>query len=149
MNFINQENIFTTKQLWKYIKLLGNDYRPKEIVVIETRFDIIKYIFKSLLFSRIILEILLGKIEGLYLPILDRVYIFVFSQNDDGEDKQSKQLYSLHALTHELRHRWQKHNKLPPNEEDADEFATNFINKNSPQISRIMKWKDEWEVEEE
>ena len=92
----------------------------------------------------------LGKVEGAYIGLLDTVVIYIFSQTDDKEDIQSKQLYSLHALSRELRHRWQKQNNYKGNEEDdADQFATQFINKNSRKISKIMSWDDEWEVEEE
>ncbi len=77
-------------------------------------------------------------------------YLYLFSENDDGDDKQSKQLYSIHALTHEVRHRWQIRNNYAGDEEiDADEFATKFVNQNSKIIKKIMNWDDEWEVEEE
>jgi hypothetical protein len=34
-------------------------------------------------------------------------------------------------------------------EEDCDEFATRYLDENSNFFSRVMKWEDEWEVEEE
>jgi hypothetical protein len=151
MDIINCGNIFTNKQLYKYIKFLGTDYIPNKIVICEKRTDIFKYIkhtFISIIGYRIF-QILFGQIEGIYNPSFDLAIIYVFSENDDGDDLQSKQLYSLHAITHELRHRYQVVNKLKISEKDADEFATSFVNNNSEKISKIMKWKDEWEVEEE
>lgn len=95
---------------------------------------------------------MLGKDEGHFYITSDLICIFVFSENDDGDNKQSYQLYSLHALCHELRHRhqWANKSKLSEDEEekDADNFATNFMKDNSKKIKKIMKWKSEWEVEE-
>jgi hypothetical protein len=50
---------------------------------------------------------------------------------------------------HELRHRYQVRNRKKVSEEDADRYASGFVNKRSGLISKIMGWKDEWEVEEE
>ncbi|MCD2348129.1 hypothetical protein [Clostridium guangxiense] len=132
MNIINPQNYFTNKQIQKIIKLLGNNYRPNCIVIYETRTDVLKSMFRySEVFTSFIF-ILLGKIEGLFYQPKNRVSVFIFSENDDGDDKESKQLYSLHALL-----------------EDCDRFATSFLDIHSKEISKIMKWKEEWTVEEE
>ncbi|SHK46853.1 hypothetical protein [Desulforamulus aeronauticus] len=151
MKIINNQNILTNKQIESIIKLLGKDYTPQRIFVYETRFDLIKYYPQSFNFS---LEEFRGELEGSYDPAADIVYLCIFSQTDDGDDLHSKQLYSLHALAHELRHRYQYvNNRLfhddAKSEKDADTFATNFINRNSSKISKIMGWQEEWTVEEE
>jgi len=151
MKIINPQNIINSQQIAGMIKLLGEDYKPQSMVVYETRWDIIRFFPKCYNFA---LEELLGKLEGAYNEATDTVYLFIFVQTDDGDDVHSKQLYSLHALVHELRHRFQTvTNYLTGDdvraEEDADQFATAFINQNSRQISKIMNWQDEWTVEEE
>ncbi|MEG6520586.1 hypothetical protein [Desulfotomaculum sp. 1211_IL3151] len=151
MKIINNQNIITNKQIEQLIKLLGKDYRPKTVVVYETRLDIFKFFSRSLSFS---LEELRGDLEGTYDEATDTAAIYIFVQTDDGDDRHSKQLYSLHALVHELRHRFQYVNSFLTNndeksEQDADQFATRFINGNSHRISKIMNWPDEWTVEEE
>ncbi|AQS58638.1 hypothetical protein [Desulforamulus ferrireducens] len=151
MKIINRQNILTNKQIESVIKLMGKDYQPKKIFVYETRFDLIRYYPRCFNFS---LEEFRGELEGSYDPDEDTVYLCVFAQTDDGDDVHSKQLYSLHALAHELRHRYQYvNNRLfhddKKSEKDADNFATNFINRNSRKISKIMGWSQEWTVEEE
>lgn len=151
MDIISNGKIFKDRQLISFINLLGTDYRPRRIIIYESRLDILKFYLRCFNFS---FEELLGKLEGSYNESDDTVYICVFAQNDDGDDMHSKQLYSMHALAHELRHRYQARKDLytdddNKSEEDADRFATNFINKNSYNISKIMGWKDEWTVEEE
>lgn len=151
MILINKENIISNKQIKKLIKLLGDDYSPKKIIVFETKFDVI---IKSYQLDPIqMIMVLLGRIEGTYYGFRDKVYIYIFSENDDGNDIHSKQFYSLHVLLHELRHRWQRVNKSDmvgkDRENDADKFATDYLNNNSKIISDIMGWEDEWEIEEE
>lgn len=141
----HEEIYFTKKQIKKFLKLFDKTYRPKKIIIYEKRIDL----FKNLLpvgFS--FLPVLLGKTEGFYNMISDTLCVFVFSENDDGEDQQSFQLYTLHALCHELRHRFQYQTYRMMSEEDADQFATQFMDKNSHAIKKIMRWEDEWEVEE-
>lgn len=154
MKIINNQNYFTDKQLTKIINHLDTYYYPEMIILYETRLDLLRYIFKiniieslSILFD---IFVWAGKREGFYIPSSDTVMVFIFSENDDGYNRHSKQLYSLHALLHELRHRQQFMTDYKGNEEDdADLFATEFINDNSKILSKIMNWKDEWEVEEE
>jgi len=151
MRIINNQNIITNKQIESIIKVLGRNFKPRRIVIYETRLDMLKFYPVCFNFS---FEEFSGKLEGSYDESFDTVYICVFSQTDDGDDLHSKQLYSVHALVHELRHRYQSvKNFLTDNDEkaekDADKFATNFINNNSHKISKIMNWKDEWTVEEE
>lgn len=151
MNILNKQNFITNEQIEKLIKLLGKDYRPKLLVVYETRWDLLKYYPQCFNFS---LEELRGQLEGSYDEATDTAYICIFSQTDDGDDHHSKQLYSLHALIHELRHRYQYVNNYlrqddARSEQDADRFATRFINGNSRKISQIMHWKGEWTVEED
>lgn len=151
MKIINNQKIFTNHQIESIIKLLGKDYEPSTIIIYETRLDMLKFYPSCFNFS---LEEFCGKLEGSYDELTDIVYICVFAQTDDGNNIHSKQLYSLHALAHELRHRYQYvKNFLTKDdiksEKDADRFATNFINHNSSKISKIMHWQDEWTVEEE
>ena len=151
MKIINNQNMITNLQIEKLVKLLGKDYRPKKIVVYETRLDLFKFYPLCFNFS---LEELRGELEGSYDESTDTAYICIFVQTDDGDNLHSMQLYSLHALVHELRHRYQYvHNYLrrddDKSEKDADRFATRFINSNSRKISQIMNWSQEWTVEEE
>jgi len=147
MKVINKNNIISSKKIFNICNLLNIDYLPRKIIIYETRFDVLK---SFLILDPIsLIMTLLGKIEGTYNILFDRVCIFIFSENDDGDDIHSKQFYSLHALLHELRHRHQWKNSRNLNEDDADEFATNFLNNNSEKISKIMGWEDEWEIEEE
>ena len=153
MIIVNNGNIFTDKQLKKIIRFLGKDYEPRKIVIYETRFDMFRHYFQCFNFS---IEEILGKLEGSYDQATDTVFICVFAQNDDGDDLHSKQLYSIHALAHELRHRYQAVKNFltseaddDRSEEDADRFATKFVNHNAGKIKEIMGWEDEWTVEEE
>ncbi|MTI79643.1 MAG: hypothetical protein FH758_02000 [Firmicutes bacterium] len=151
MKIINKQNIITNKQIDNIIRLLGKDYQPSKIVIYETRFDMLRYYPLCFNFT---FEEFRGELEGSYDQYSDVVYICIYSQTDDGDDLHSKQLYSLHALCHELRHRYQYVNDFMfdddvKSEKDADKFATKTINNKSRQISKIMGWKDEWTVEEE
>jgi len=146
----NNERCITNKQLKKILRFLGNEYKPSQIVVCENRIDILRLgIVHCLIeiFSFRIFSILLCKIEGIYTPAFNKVCVFVFAQEYD--DFHSKQLYSLHALLHELRHSYQYLKGIKLNESDCDNFATKFLNNNSEKVKEIMGWKDEWEVEEE
>lgn len=151
MEILNSQNIITNQQIQSFINILGKDYEPRRIFVYETKSDVIRYYPVCFNLS---LEELRGEIEGSYDESTDTVYICVFAQTDDGDDLHSKQLYSLHALAHELRHRYQAVKNFLTNddelsEKDADNFATKFINSNSAMISSIMNWQDEWTVGEE
>lgn len=147
MNIINKRQYyFNQKQIQQFLKLFEEDYIPKAIVIYEKRIDLFKNLFPIFLD---LFPVISGRDEGHYYTSLDIICIFVFSENDDGENKQSYQLYALHALCHELRHRYQRTKGLTNySEEDADEFATKFMADNSKKIKKIMKWKNEWEVEE-
>lgn len=150
MNIINKRQYyFKPKQIKQFLMLFEEDYIPSTIIIYEKRMDLFKNLFPILLD---LFTIILGKDEGHFYMRSDLICIFVFSENDDGDNNQSYQLYSLHALCHELRHRhqWANKFKLSEDEEekDADNFATNFMKDNSKKIKKIMKWKNEWEVEE-
>ncbi|KAF1086238.1 hypothetical protein SPSYN_00982 [Sporotomaculum syntrophicum] len=151
MKIINNQNFITNRQILDIIQLLGKEYAPHTIVLYETRLDMFKFFPRCFNFA---LDEFSGQLEGVYEESTDTVYIFIFVQTDDGDDVHSRQLYSLHALMHELRHRFQAvTNYLTCDdtraEQDADQFATSFINERSRQISKIMNWPDEWTVEEE
>lgn len=145
----NREFYFTRKQIKKFLKLVHKEYLPQTIIIYEKRIDLFKNMAPI---GLSFLPILFGKTEGFYNLNTDTVCLFVFSENDDGEDKQSFQLYALHALCHELRHRFlYKTNQVmneEEEEEDADSFATKFMDEHSHSIKSIMNWEDEWEVEE-
>lgn len=95
MNIINSQTYFSNKQLRKIIKFLDSSYKPDCIIIYETRRDVLKNMFKySEVFTSLI-SILLGKTEGLFWQPKNRVSVFVFSENDDGDDRESKQLYSF------------------------------------------------------
>lgn len=150
MEIINNQNIITNRQISDIIQLLGQEYAPHTIVVYETRLDILKFFPRCFNFA---LDEFSGELEGVYEESTDTVYIFIFVQTDDGDDVHSRQLYSLHALMHELRHRFQTVTNYLAHDEnqaeqDADQFATSFINGKSSRISKIMNWADEWTVEE-
>lgn len=153
MKIINRKNYFENKQLNKIVSLMEADYIPEQLIICETIGEMQK-LYKYMNLSHYLMlvtdrTIWMGKVEGIYLKKIDTAIVFVFSENDDGEDKHSKQLYSIHALAHELRHRWQEKNKYKGNyEKDADKFASKFVNGKSKKIARIMNWKDQWEVEE-
>jgi len=150
MKIINPQTYFSNKQVKKIIELAGRIYRPDCIVIYETRSDVLKNIFNCTEILTSFMSILLGKTEGLFWQPKNRVSVFIFSENDDGDDRESKQLYSLHALLHELRHVYQEKHKINGDEEiDCDKFATNFLDVHSKEIKQIMQWKDEWTVEEE
>lgn len=154
MKLYNPGNYFSKKQLNQVLALLDRDYVPSILVICENKSGIIKlfqYIHKGDALSEILSpSVWLGKREGIYFIKNDTVVVYVFSENDDGDDKHSKQLYSLHALIHEVRHRWQDQTCfIGDEEEDCDNFATSFLNGNSKKIAKIMKWKREWEISEE
>jgi len=151
MKILNNQNYITNQQIESIIKILGKNYKPRKIVIYETMLDVLKYYFLCFNFS---LEEFRGGLEGSYDEASDVVYLFIYAQTDDGDDRHSKQLYSLHAMVHELRHRYQYVKNFlvsddAKSERDADRFATSFINNNSRKISRIMNWQEEWTVEEE
>lgn len=151
MDIINNENIITNNQFNSIINMLDSNYKPKKIIVHETKEDFLnnKSYYKPFSFIRYKRLILNGRIEGIYDEKLDYVYLYMFSQIDDGDDIHSIQFYSLHALIHELRHIYQVKTKRKISEKDADKFATEFINIKSKKISKIMNWEDEWKIEED
>lgn len=146
LNIINKRAFyFKDRQIQEFLKLFHKDYIPDTIIIYEKRIDL----FANL--SPIGLSffpVLFGRTEGFYNALSDTICLFVFAENDDGEDIQSFQLYALHALCHELRHRWQYQTNSAVSEEDADRFATDFMDRHSYAIKTIMDWEDEWEVEE-
>ncbi|WP_312501364.1 hypothetical protein [Lacrimispora sp.] len=147
MNIYNKQNYFTNKQLLKILNRLGADYEINKLYIIETRHDLLKYgVIRINPFGWI--EIIRGKIEGNYLPTSKTVIVYVFA-HDEYNDFHSSQLYSIHALLHELRHAYHNNKNIKGSEEDCDEFATRYLDENSNFFSRVMKWEDEWEVEEE
>ncbi len=154
MQIINKQNYITNKQLTAILKLLGSNYIPKILIICENRKDVFA-LYKSLdpfdyITTILDFTIWQGKVEGINDSEQDIIIIYVFSQDYEEYDRQDKQLYSIHALFHETRHRWQQYTGYNGDAEiDADNFATTFINKNSKKISKIMNWEDEWEVEEE
>lgn len=146
MEIINhREYYLSKKRIKKFLNLFEKIYRPRRIIIYEKRMDVLRNIGPV---GLSVFEVILGKTEGLYILDTDTVCVFVFSENDDGDDQQSFQLYSLHALCHELRHRFQYKTGKPMTEEDADAFATLFMKKHARAIKKIMGWEDEWEVEE-
>lgn len=154
MNIVNKGTYYSNTQLSKIIKKMNLNVLANELVICENRRDIFKFIKKVGIVDRLMilldLTIWFGKVEGIYIEDPKIIFIFLFSQTDDRSDFQSKQLYSLHSIAHEMRHVWQERNKfIGNNEEDADNFAAKFINNNSKYISQVMNWEDEWEVEEE
>ncbi|MDF2613130.1 MAG: hypothetical protein K0S71_916 [Clostridia bacterium] len=146
MKIVNHREIyFSKKQIKKFLKLFSREYIPETMIIYEKRIDLFKNILPI---GLSFFPILFGRTEGFYNMGSDTICLFVFSENDDGEDKQSFQLYALHALCHELRHRFQYKTDTEMSEDDADNFATKFMDRNSHAIKNIMKWEDEWEVEE-
>jgi Zn-dependent peptidase ImmA (M78 family) len=153
MKIINNGNYFTNTQLNNVINKLNKSYMPTKLIICENKSDMLKLFYNANIAIGMLINfnifMLLGQREGIYYPYFDIVVIFVFSENDDGNNKHSKQLYSLHALLHELRHRYQCANNKETLENDCDNFATNFINNKSKLITNIMGWSREWTIEEE
>ena len=141
----NREFYFTKKQVKRFLNLFDRKYIPERLIIYEKRIDLFRKLGPV---GLSLFEVLFGRTEGTYNPSTDTICVFVFSESDDGDDKQSFQLYALHALCHELRHRFQYKTNTLMTEEDADCFATEFMDKHSYQIRKIMKWEDEWEIEE-
>jgi Zn-dependent peptidase ImmA (M78 family) len=153
INIINNENYFTNNQLRDLMNMLDNKYLPSKLIICETKKDVLKLYKNIALYEYIILlldiTIWTERVEGMYLKQRDTIIIYMFSQNYVN-DKLSKQLYSIHTLMHELRHVWQHRTGYKGNKEnDADKFASKIVHQKSKKVSRIMNWKDEWEVEEE
>lgn len=156
MLLINNEKYFLNQQLESFLALFKVDYVPSRLIICDHRLDLPKLCSKldkaTALCILADISVWDGQTEAEYIESVDTIIVYVFAQNDDGEDKQSKQLYSLHALVHELRHRYYTYHKtdisLKKEEKDCDKFATKFIKKKSAKISQIMDWEDEWEVEE-
>jgi hypothetical protein len=148
MEIINHSKIFKKRQIEEFINLLGEGYTPNKIIIHNNNRTI-----KGLMLTPwTYFEALKGKLEGVYHYPTRTVQIFVYAQDGGWH---SKQLYSLHALVHELRHQYQILNDMDDymsnkeQEEDCDKFATEFINSHSKKISKILRWKNQWEVEEE
>lgn len=149
--FINDEKIITNKQIDNFIKLFDRDYRPKTIIIYNKRKDVFTHIFNVNIFVSLThilsFNFWKGNTEGVFNRYLDTIVLFIYTEEYDNNDLEAIQLFSLHTLTHELRHRKQIIN-MQNKEKDADDFANNIINNKSDKISRIMNWSDEWEIEE-
>ena len=151
----NREHIISNKQLKKIIHKLGAEFQPAVLVVCENRKELLEYFVAVpyLISSLLDISLWMGKTEGFYLERGDIVVIFTYSQTDDGDDLHSHQLYSIHALLHELYHRSVSDQQLQLSDRqeecEADRFATKFINKKSRFISKVMNWEDEWSMWEE
>lgn len=155
MKIVNKGRLLLSSQLDRLINQLGDKYRPSVLVVCENRWDLFQYFItdSQLITSLADISLWTGKTEGFYLNKGDIVVIFPYAQTDGGDDRHSIQLYTLHALYHELFHRMQEHYGEPMTEEEeeaaADIFATSYINRESSLIAGIMEWEDEWSMWEE
>lgn len=149
MKIVNRQHKFLKdKQIQKIYSLLPKEYQPKRLIIVDTWFYMLKYLIPCILDIRY-WESLLSKYEGIYFPQFDTIFVFVYAQNYKEYNKADKKLYSIHALLHESRHRWQYVNNFQGDKErDADQFATQFVNNNSFKIFEIMRFKNEWKVEE-
>lgn len=147
MIILNSQNYFTNDQLKKILGKLGDEYDIDLLIIVENRKELFKYDGIKMT-PMCLIQTLFSQVEGAYLPLTKTIMLFVFAQNE-YKDFQSSQLYSIHALLHELRHAYQWNKELKISEEDSDNFATRYLNKHSKFFTKIMGWEDEWEVEEE
>lgn len=176
MYIFNKENYITNDQIIKFIDLLGENYRPRCIMIFENRIQYVGYsvrnLFKKNDFNLSIYDCLRGNTESIYNPFLDKIKLYIFAQNGN---KQIKQLVTLYQLVKDLRRRHyysddiKKKNILLNTEyafqigeiaytmemlqDDGYEcmitnFAKEFMSNNSKVISRIMEWNHEWIIEE-
>lgn len=155
MKIVNGKRTFTNQQLTKIINKLGRKYQPALLVICDSRAELLHHFtaVPGLFTSLFDLSLWTGKTEGFYLSKDDIVVVFTYSQTDDQEDRHSRQLYSIHALVHELYHRKQafSRRRMTDDEEEqaADRFATSFVNKQSAFLAKVMGWKDQWRMWEE
>ncbi|MGJ0846544.1 hypothetical protein ACR77J_07640 [Tissierella praeacuta] len=148
MLILNKENILKNNQIQSIVNLLGHNFAPRKIVVYEKFIEDLRDDFDNLIptiggyvYNKTTLEIRDGK----YDKFSDIAYLDTYTQ---GKTRHSKQLYSIHGLIGLLYVGKQfREQEISNCEDEAIEFATEFVNKHSEEISKIMGWKDEWEIE--
>lgn len=151
----NNEGVITNKQIKSIIELLGSDFEPNKIIVYENKRDIKPLVLNEM--NHIQLGRVLDNSKSAFYEVAEKImkdctetegiiHLFIFLQK--GWSRHSKQFYSIHELILLLyqnkMHRY-RHNKNT--EEESVDFATSFMNEHSEEISEIMNWKDEWEIE--
>lgn len=151
--YINHENVYTNEQLENIIKKLSKHYRPKRVIIYESRLDLLRYLLISptAIYSLLDVRVLVGIIGGTYFPVKDEISMFLFTFKNKKFDDVDKVLYFAHSFVHELRHRWQKSNNVfykIKREKDANNFAHYFLNRNSALISKTLNLADEWYCDE-
>jgi hypothetical protein len=142
VNIINSQNIITSKQIAKVLKLTKFTQLDKvKIVILEKKSDVFKS--KNILdYIDFLLDV---NCEGSYSETIDRIMIKLY--NLDG-NKQDKRLYGIGVLLHELKHRDDIMLTGKTTENSADKYAVKFLNSNSKAIKDILRLKDEWEIED-
>lgn len=172
MEIVNNQRFITSSQIEEVINLLGQEYRPARIVVLENRFDALKYQMKRCL------HITEYEVKGMpelqnaqsvkLMILADTLKIFL-NYKKDADNKEEKQVYIVYDLVVELRRRYCLGEKIKerqqetiavsdivnvygelvnePHESLIYEFASNFMNQNADWLSVIMNWKEKWTFE--
>lgn len=150
MDILNRENTLSNKQIQSIINLLGSKFAPRKIIVYERLREDLKGIDDNLIPTiggYISKESLSQTGDGKYDRLSDTVYLCTYNQ---GLVKHSKQLYSIHGLISLLYLGKQfREYEIVNCEDESTNFATEFVNDHSEEISEIMSWKDGWEIEVE
>lgn len=145
----NKQNYFTNEQIQKIFKLLPETYLPRRIYIMEQPSDIDDF-KATLLLQPSYFEILANIDETIYIPFFDWLFVFVFAQDYEDYTREDQQLYSIYSMIWACRHKFNLHkfkNEQDKNE-DCRQFAKTFMDEHSAEISDIMRFEDEWEVDE-
>lgn len=147
----NSEKLFSNKQLQAIINLLPKDYQELEfsLVLLHNKFEIIKNINLENIFNfkKIYQKLILGT------SCYKHKKIYIYCNNFDlvkSEYVNISKLRIIHCILHEIRHfyqykymknildkHWVKYDERKQ-EKDADEFASEFMNKNYSMIYDII-----------
>lgn len=173
MKIINNQRFITNTQLEEIINLLGEEYRPLRIVVLESEIDNIKYRIKNCL------HITEYEAKGMpdlqngqrvkFMILNDTIKVFLNYKKDikDKEENQVNLIYDLvvelkrrHCLIEKINQRYQEKLQVSdivetyeelvnePNVSLIYEFTSNFMNQNADWLSVAMNWKEQWTYEE-
>ena len=137
MNIINNEKVLSNNQIKRILKLTKFNIKDNvTIVMLNKRREI--FLVKRLV--AIFLWIFYSNSEGLYVPILNIIFVNMYNLEGSESDKR---LYGIGVLLHELMH-YNGEN----NEDKCDRYSKQFLNNNSQVVKDILKLKDEWKIED-
>ncbi|GLC31216.1 hypothetical protein bsdE14_26260 [Clostridium omnivorum] len=169
MEIINKQKFITNYQIEEIINLLGQEYRPRRIVVFESTLDIIKRRIKRCL------HITEYEVKGMYelqngqkvkLRILSDTLEIFLNYDKDTDNREEKQVNIIYDLVVELRRKYCLGENIKDRQQETIEisdvvnayeellnephgrliyeFASNFMNQNADWLSVIMNWKEKW-----